>query len=506
MLKDKFEQKVWCKLSKEEQERLSLLFEWSGSSKIPCSLVIAAMRLVGEEDRELLKGCYCDEEMIYKLSFEEFGWGALLKHRYLGLLEDTPLSIEEKERLERLVKSSLDLEIEEKMLFFQAAKEMKREELLSVLYVLHNEMMEIHRRFLQGEAEGLKAKIEQNKRVWQEWEERIKKVVFAQNLEQDEDGIFLPNVLASEVKEYVKAQDRAVESLAIHFYYQRKLREKLIKKETPSYRVDPVLLIGGTGQGKSFMVKKFCEISGLDYLYIDASSMVRTGIRGMNIDEMIKSIIRRCDYDLQRAQSAVVVLDEFDKVLQPNDTYNDSILSQLLRLIEGTLYMIEKNSSEEAREFQNISFLDTSYIFFILVGSFEWLREETHSGFLFEKSDESYEKILERSGLPKELQGRIKEIVELKRLDESAMMTILKGASSPLRKYERMMEDIGGEFTLSEEELKKIAKKAAMHPSGARALDKLLYQRFKPHFLTPKHNGPKSAKTLFLKTLEAKLI
>ena len=274
---------------------------------------------------------------------------------------------------------------------------------------------------------------------------------------------------------------------------------------TPSYRVDPVLIVGETGQGKSFMVQKFCEIMGLEYLYMDASAMVRTGIRGTSVDDIIKNLLRRCDYDLKKAQSAVVVLDEFDKLLVQGE-YNNVILNQLLRLIEGSEYMIEKGSMEDAKEFEKINSLNTTHIFFILVGSFQRFKEnkEVRSGFLAQDTKESYGDILDRSGLPSELRGRVKEVIELRRLDEEDMMSILRGASSPLKRYEAMLKELDEELRLSEEELCLIAKEAAQHSLGARTLDELLYQKFKPRFLMER-GKEENPKELFLKVLEQKL-
>jgi ATP-dependent Clp protease ATP-binding subunit ClpX len=288
-------------------------------------------------------------------------------------------------------------------------------------------------------------------------------------------------------------------------YLQHKVMRELCNDKTPSFRIDPVMVVGETGNGKSFMIKSFCEFMSMNYIHIDASSMVPNGIKGNSIDSMLKNIIRESKNDINKAKSYVVVLDEFDKLLYSNDVYNSTILNQLLRLIEGSEYPLEKSSSEDIAEFKDIDSLDTTYMFFILVGSFQQYKDTmpSCSGFLREENSSSYEEVFEYSQVPKELEGRIKEVIVLNKLDKNSMVDILKGESSPIKKYDNMLKYIDSSFYCDDDMIEEIATEAINSEYGARVLDQLVFSRYKKHLFgknsTPKKQNIKDIFALKLK-------
>ena len=508
--KDFFERMIWSRLKEKEKKELLLRFGTHGvvadaestdfrehfDKGLPCPFVIAAMRKADIFDHNVFEACECDEEMLYLLSYEEDGWGALLRHSPLGLVDHDDLPQSENVKLERLIKSSINLSIHEKTLLLSSIQELDGGQVRQLIEMFHKEMITIHKRFMLNGPDGVRdlvEKIEKNKNEWERMEKTV--ITAVQNgrnaVELDHAGDPKPAALVQQVGQYVKGQEEALRSLAIPFYYQMKVAKAIAAGRTPSYRIDPILVVGETGHGKSYSIKKFCEATQLPYIHVDASSMVRTGIRGTSVDDLLKNIIRRAGYDLDKAQSAVVVLDEFDKLLfgAQDDVYNTTVLNQLLRFIEGGEFPIEKGTSEEYKEFDKISFIDTTHMFFVLSGSFQHFRDDatTSAGFVAPKDVDrhGYTEIVEKSGLPKELLGRVKEIVVLRSLDAEAMLEILKGPGSPIEKYRAMLKESGGlAISLDEAALLEIAKEAAADPYGARALDRLVYERFKEALFT----------------------
>ena len=527
-----FEMHVWNLLEQDEKELLLERFfdittyeskydkvhTFISPKGLPCPFVVAALQYIEEGKSSLFRQCVCDDEMMYRLSFEEDGWSALLEHNYLGLMKHTAVKQSERERLERLLKSSLDFTMEEKMLFIASAKEMNKAQIQVLLQILHDEMVAIHKQFIRSrtqDIEVLRKHIEKNKRAWEAVESHFLTIAEGKEMLQgaiDASGDPLPLELLRRVSKKVKGQDEALQPLAIAFYDQIKVMKYLQQAKTPPFRVDPLLVVGETGHGKSFSIKTFCQESGLPYVHIDASSMVRTGIRGMNVDDLLKNIIRKCEYDLKKAQGSVVILDEFDKLMLKGDYYNDTILNQLLRLIEGGEFNIEKGSNEESNEFRNISIIDTTHMFFVLSGSFQLVKDEMpiQTGFikLADDDDTRYEEVISQSGMPKELQGRIKEVVVLKPLSEDDMYEILCSDVSPIKTYEAMLKERGISKSLDEDVLRRIAKEAIKHPFGARMLNKLVYEEYKPYLLGEVGNKTKdkSPKERFISVLKAKLM
>ena len=112
-------------------------------------------------------------------------------------------------------------------------------------------------------------------------------------------------------------------------------------KSVPFETLRPILVGGQTGNGKTYLIRKACEFMEIPYVIVDASSMVSTGIRGMSIDELVKTILRKCDKDVKKAEGAVVVFDEVDKLVGGDLYYGETVMSQLLRFVEGGEYTIE---------------------------------------------------------------------------------------------------------------------------------------------------------------------
>ncbi len=477
------EKKELCKklnISCESLERfLSKKIE-----KLPLGLHYLLMKKRGEVDyKKLLDRSIWG--LTRNLTYDEDRWGARRKHsRLLGLfshLENRELQRE----LEKALKSTLLMNGEEKCYFVEASKQMSFWQLIGFLDRVKNEMNCLDREFLYRkatplmDAKELEKRVEKNKKEWKKVEAYAKK----RNLlsEKDKDSILYPVTLQEKLQMYVKGQDEALYTISTMLYYQKKIYNALMKDKKPPFeRLKPLLISGETGSGKSYMIQKACEIMELPYLHIDASAMVSTGIRGMSVDEIAKALLRKCNYDSKKAQGAVVILDEMDKLLQT--TYGDSVLSQILRIIEGGEIFLEKGLQNESEEFQDINFLPTKYMLFVLAGSFQLQKDEKRSGFLQQESnyEQKYIETIEKSGLPKELLGRVGEIVVLNPLGEKELLDILlHSKDSPIKRYQKILQSAGISWNMPKEDIEKIAKEAAKLSFGARSLEKLVWRYVK---------------------------
>ena len=482
------------KLTQEEKEKLCKKLDISCDvlnrylskkiKKLPIGINYLLMKREGRVNYKKL----LDTSMwglTRNLTLDEDGWGARRKHtKLLGLfahIENEHLQLE----LEKALKSTLLMNWEEKCYFIEASKQMSIGQLIGFLDRVKNEMSSLERELLYGrvtslvDTKELKKKIEKNKKEWNKVVTYAKK----KNLQSfsDNDSIIYPATLKEQLQAYVKGQDEAITTVSTIFYYHKKIYNALIKNKKPPFeRLKPLLISGETGSGKTYIIQKACEIMDIPYLHIDASAMVSTGIRGVSIDEIGKSLLRKYNYEVKKAQGAVIVLDEMDKLLQT--TYGSSVMSQILRIIEGGEIFIEKGLQSESDEFRNIHSLSTKYMLFVLVGSFQFQKDEKRSGFL--KGDENYKQeyieTIEKSGLPKELLGRVGEIMVLNPLGEKDLLDILlHSKDSPIKRYQKMLREVGVTWQMPKDEIEKIAKEAANLPFGARSLEKLVWRAFK---------------------------
>ena len=498
----KFIKKIWNKLSHEFQRGIcrDLHKTWDEDpyqlfkNGVSAGVAYLAMkRLDGKiRYRYIRSGNLSDVRL---LTYDRDGWGARRERgESLGLFREVEgLDDQQKEDLEWALKSTLLMNYDTKIYFIESASTMDPSMLRGVISLVESEMLAVDERFrdafdphYSGE-EDVREKIAKHVEEWQEIEKRyVRHKVHQPHSDREND--LLPYKIVENLQQYVIGQDEALKSIATALYYQKKIHRALAKeKPTPFDTLRPMLISGQTGSGKTYLIRKACEFMEIPYVIVDASAMVSTGIRGMSIDEVVKTILRKCDMNVKKAEGAVVVFDEIDKLVGGDLYYGETVMSQLLRFIEGGEYTIEKGNNEEFSEFAGIKTLRTDHMLFFFAGSFQSIYDDerkNRSGFIREekstKYEDHYRKIVEKSGLKKELLGRLGEIIVLNALDKEMLIRILtESKDSPVARYREMLRYNGIEHTLDEETLEAIALRAQEMGYGARGLEKLIYDHFK---------------------------
>ena len=296
-----------------------------------------------------------------------------------------------------------------------------------------------------------------------------------------------PNMILEHLNKYIISQDEAKKEIALAMYYHS-LKSKYSNNKNIGIN-GPVMMVGPTGSGKTFIVQKACEFIDTVFIHVDTSSMVPEGIIGYSIINIAKEILKKANYDLHKATHCVVFFDEMDKLFAAKDTtnYGEKIASQLLRLIEGTKIKISKYGEELNRDF--IEELDSSNMQFILGGAFQWILDEKSNiqptvGFARPAIQEENHSItledLYEQEIPKELLGRMNTIVNLHPLTENDYYKILtQSESSPLREFVKKVEFHGDKVEISDETIWQISKIAANSKLGVRSIKQTLKSMFK---------------------------
>ena len=274
-----------------------------------------------------------------------------------------------------------------------------------------------------------------------------------------------PNKILQHLNQYVIAQNEAKKDIALAMYYHSLKSKYSSNKEIGTN--GPVMLVGPTGSGKTFIIQKACEYIDTTFVHVDTSSIVPEGIIGFTIGDLAKSILKEAYYDMSRAEKSVVFFDEVDKLYtsdRSSSNYGEKVSNQLLRLLEGTKIRITDKLT-----------LDTSKIQFILGGAFQWIldrkREDDNPKITL---DDLYEE-----SIPKELLGRMNTIVNLSRLSEDDYFNILKNSkSSPLQELINKVEFHGDKVEISDETLHQVANIAAQSELGVRAVKQTLKNMF----------------------------
>ena len=296
-----------------------------------------------------------------------------------------------------------------------------------------------------------------------------------------------PQSILQYLDKSIIAQDDAKKEIALTLYYHT-LKTKY-QNANQIQSSAPIMLIGPTGSGKTFIVQEACIYLGVLFIHVDTSSMVGEGIVGYNIGKLAADILKKADFNMQRAEHCVVFFDEMDKLFHPDDDeYGSEVSHQLLRFIEGTTVNIPKQDIGGEKEYK----LDTHRMQFILGGAFQWIVDKKESrltknmGFLQEASAVAKE---EQSGItledlyeenvPKELLGRMHTIINLFPLTEEDYYKILiQSDKSPLREFIDKVAFHGDSVIMDDEVIRAVAKYAANSDLGVRSIRQILKKLF----------------------------
>ncbi len=315
----------------------------------------------------------------------------------------------------------------------------------------------------------------------------------------NEGSLPKPKEIKDELDGYVIGQERAKKILAVAVYnHYKRLRNKnnKSKKNQIELAKSNILLIGPTGSGKTLLAETLARLLDVPFAIADATTLTEAGYVGEDVENIIQKILQKCDYDVEKAESAIVYIDEIDKISRKSestsitrDVSGEGVQQALLKLIEGTVASI---APQGGRKHPNQEFVqvNTANMLFIVGGAFAGLdkviqaRSETGGiGFSADvKTKDESKNIgqlfaeveaedLIKYGLIPEFVGRLPVVATLEELDEPALIQILTQPKNALiKQYKHLFEMEGAELEFSDDSLSAIAQKSMERKTGARGL------------------------------------
>ncbi|MDD6868634.1 MAG: ATP-dependent Clp protease ATP-binding subunit ClpX [bacterium] len=305
-----------------------------------------------------------------------------------------------------------------------------------------------------------------------------------------------PKEIVEFLDQYVIGQNQAKKylSVAVYNHYKRLLQPT---EDDVEIEKSNIIIVGPTGTGKTLLAKTIARLLKVPFAIVDATVLTEAGYVGEDIESLLVRLLQACDYDVEKAQTGIVFIDEIDKIARKGDNPSitrdvsgEGVQQGLLKLLEGSIVNVPPQGGRKHPE-QKMIAVDTKNILFICGGAFEGIERKIAQrlntyvvGFGSDNVSRKQQRDnlinyvapqdLRSFGLIPEIIGRLPILTNLEPLDREALKRILtEPKNAIIKQYQKLFEMDGVTLIFKEDALDFIVDKSIEYKLGARGLRSL---------------------------------